>query len=128
MLIAKADLISFNFYLGLMLGTSPLTRLLPNTSPDINGVFMVDDEGSELNIDPESLVSYSAPLALVSGIIDQMFSSSLTTSTILGLASGASLQHFRANVKKFSTYSEGYDPIRPSITENIPPAWYSKPT
>ena len=36
-----------------MVGILPLTRSLPETSPEIKGVFITEDEGSELNIVPE---------------------------------------------------------------------------
>jgi len=91
-----------------MVGTLPLTRSLPDTSPEIKGVLIVDDEGCELNIVPEeSLVTYSTPLESESSSIEQMYSSSLATSAILGLSPGESLQHFKAKVKNLTAYSDG---------------------
>ena len=89
-----------------MVGTLTLTRSLPDTSPEIKRVSIVDDEGCELNIVlEESLVTYSAPLESGSSNIEQMYSSSLATSAILGLSSGKSLQHFKAKVKNLTAYS-----------------------
>lgn len=91
-----------------MLGITPLMRSLPETSPDTKGVLIAEDEdGVVLDALPESLVIDSAFLISESGIIDHMFSSSLTTSAILGRASGSSSQHLRAKLKNFSTCSDG---------------------
>nr|GMD67047.1 hypothetical protein glysoja_050396 [Ipomoea batatas] len=70
--------------------------------------------------DDESLILVSD-----SGIISHMASSSRTTSAIEGRESVSSWQHLRASVMNFSTHSEGYDPIRSSITENIMPEEYA---
>ena len=93
-----------------MLGITPLTRSLPDTSPDTKGVFIAEEDEDGilwLSVLPESLDINSAFLVSDSGIVDHMFSSSLTTSAILGRASGSSSQHFKANVKNFSTCSDG---------------------
>ena len=119
----------FIFYRGLIVGSTPLTRSLPDISTDIKGVLLFeDDDGVELNNFPESLDIYSGILALDSGIMDHMFSSSRTTSAILGRASGSSLVHFKARFKNFAISSEGYGPMRGSITENTSPDWYATVT
>jgi len=90
-----------------MVGIFPLTRSLPDTSAETKGVLVVDEEECGLNTLPESLVTYSASIASVSVNIEQMLSSSLATSIILGRSSGSSLQHFKAKVKNLSAHSEG---------------------
>ncbi|CAL1411897.1 unnamed protein product [Linum trigynum] len=120
-------------HLGAMVGTTPLTRLLPDTSDDTYGFFS-DEEAEEVvlaaplfgSVLSVSVVDINSEVLVSdSGSKDHMLSSSLTTSAIDGLESVSSWQHFSANVKNFSTLSEGYDPIFPSITENIIPDWYA---
>lgn len=111
------------YYLGRMDGTTPLTRLLPDTSVDTKGLFfkVIDEDGGVTALVASLLLQSEVVRLLGSGIISQMFSSILTTSPIEGLASVSSWQHLRARVTNFSTHSDGYEPILSSITENIVP-------
>lgn len=111
-------------HLGTMVGMTPLSRLLPETSKDKNGFFISEDEDGGVTSFPAlGVIKGSVVLVSDSGIMIHMFSSCRTTSAIEGLESVSSSQHLRAKVKNFSTQSEGYDPIRPSMTEKIVPDW-----
>jgi hypothetical protein len=56
------------------------------------------------------------------GVICHIASSSLTTSTMDGLASVSSRQHRSPSAANLSTHSPGHDPIRMSTTDSIIPA------
>lgn len=60
----------------------------------------INDSLKYLDLDSEESVP-------VSGSILSIFSSSLTTSSIDGLASGLSSQHLRPNATNLSTHSDG---------------------
>lgn len=53
--------------------------------------------------------------------MDDIFSSSLTTSSIEGLSLVSSMEHLRAKVMNFFTMSSGNGPIVLSMMENIIP-------
>jgi hypothetical protein len=64
-----------------------------------------DEEGvlpRKLTVSRESVLVDVPLVVSESDIIEQMFSSSLTTTAILGRGSGSSLEHFRAKFKNFS--------------------------
>jgi len=71
---------------------------------------MAEDEEvvllTKLTVLPPLLVDVSLMVS-ESDITKQIFSSSLTTSAILGRGSGSSSQHFRAKFKNFSACSNG---------------------
>jgi hypothetical protein len=64
-----------------------------------------DEEGvlpRKLTVSRESVLVDVPLVVSESDIIEQMFSSSLTTTAILGHGSGSSLEQFRAKFKNFS--------------------------
>lgn len=74
-----------------MVGMTPLTRLLPETSDETYGCFSIEDEdGGVSSFDVCSLFMNSGVFVSDSGIIFHMLSSSLITSDIEGLASVSS--------------------------------------
>ncbi|GLU11956.1 hypothetical protein SLE2022_286720 [Rubroshorea leprosula] len=106
-----------------MVGVAPLTRSLPETYKDVYRFFTLeDDKGGAVDVfsgSPfmDSTSKGSEYLGIISPIVSRVW----TTSTIEGLESVSSWQHFMAKFTNFSTHSEGYEPILPSITENIVP-------
>lgn len=108
-----------------MLGITPLRRSLPDTSDETNGWFGAaisrDDDVVGVAVLLASVAVDSDSPASASGVSRHMTSSSLTTSIIEGRASVSSWQHMRAKERNFSTHSEGYEPMRLSITEKVIP-------
>ena len=108
--IATEELVSHfvsSIYLGVMVGTAPLTRSLPDTSDDTQGFIIIEDEEGGVISFPLSVLIVTVVVVSDSDIICHIPSSSRTTSAIDGLASVSSLQHFMARVKNLSMQSEG---------------------
>lgn len=108
-----------------MLGMTPLTRLLPDTSDDTQGFSTAEDDDCKLTTFSVSISMVYVILVSKSGIKCHILSSSRTTSAIEGRASVSSWQHLRAKLKNFTTQSEGKEPTRSSMTEKIIPALYA---
>ena len=84
-------------------------KSLPDTSDDIRaylGMLDMNDVEEEVE-EPWDRTDVVSDIVILSGTICIMFSSSLTTSSIAGLASGLSLQHLTANSMNLSTHSDG---------------------
>ncbi|GLT35509.1 hypothetical protein SLA2020_099550 [Shorea laevis] len=106
-----------------MVGVAPLIRSLPETYEDVYRFFTIeDDEGGVVDVFPGSpSVDSATKGSEYPGVINPIVSRVWTTSAIKGLESVSSWQHSMAKFTNFSTHSEGYEPILPSITENIIP-------
>jgi len=114
----------FIAHLGVMSGTTPLTRSLPDTSKEMIGLCMVDEGLAGVTCFAGRLAEDAVIPESESSIAD-IFSSCRTTSIIDGLSCPSSWQHLRAKVINFSAHSEGWGPIRSSKTENMMPDWYA---
>lgn len=89
-----------------MVGTTPLTRSLPDKDEDTNEFLVTKDEDGVAE-EPEYVEVDSETNMPDSGIILSMFSSSLTTSNIDGRLSVSSWQQLRAKATNLSTHSDG---------------------
>jgi hypothetical protein len=82
------------------------TKKVHYTFLDTEEIFMTEDEECvlprKLTVLRESVLVDVPLVVSESDIIEQMFSSSLTTNAILGRSSGSSSEHFRAKFKNFS--------------------------
>ncbi|GLU11960.1 hypothetical protein SLE2022_286760 [Rubroshorea leprosula] len=76
-----------SYYLGVMVGITPLTKSLPETSEDVYGFFTIeDDEGGVVDVFFGSLSMDSASNGSeYFGIINPIVSKVRTTSTIEGV-------------------------------------------
>ncbi|GLT35492.1 hypothetical protein SLA2020_099410 [Shorea laevis] len=110
-------------YLGVTVGITPLTRSLPKTNEDVYRFFTIEnDKGGVVDVFSGSTSMESTSKGSeYSGIISLIVSKVQTTSSIEGLESISSWQHFMAKFTNFSTHSEGYEPVLPSIIKNIIP-------
>ena len=110
-----------------MLGMTLLIRMLPETSEEDMYCWFPP----EIILDRDvpvlplvwvgSMATDSDGTPSVSGVICHIVSSSLTTSTMFGLASVSSRQHRSPSAANRSTHSPGHDPIRMSTTDRIIP-------
>ena len=111
-------------YLGVMSGTTPLTRSLPEISKETKALCTVDEGLAGVTCFAGKLAEDSVIPESESSIVNR-FSSCRTTSPIDGLSCASSWQHLRAKVMNFSEHSEGWGPIRSSKMENKMPDWYA---
>ena len=89
-----------------MVGTTPLTRSLPDKDEDTNEFLVTKDEDGVAE-EPEYVEVDSETNMSDSGIILSKFSSSLTTANIDGLFSVLSSQQLSAKVANLSRHSDG---------------------
>lgn len=107
-----------------MVGTTPLTRSLPEMLPDANCSWVMQDddvgEDGTLVLDFGDKSEYEVLPS--SGIMFSMFSSSLTTTSIDGRSSGLSWQQLRAKATNLSKHSGAKEPNLVSTMERTVPS------
>ena len=89
-----------------MVGTTPLTRSLPEIDEETNELLDTKDEGGVVEV-VENVDVDSETTVKDSGTILSMSSSSLTTASIDGLFSVLSWQQLMANAANLSRHSDG---------------------
>lgn len=108
-----------------MVGMTPLMRSLPEVLPDAKWSRLKPDidvgEDGSLALDFVDKSESSAPLS--SGIVFNMFSNSLTTTSMDGRSSGLSWQQLMAKATNLSKHSGVKEPNVVSTIERIVPVW-----